>query len=88
MGAERGAQGTRTEQCPSSRCRAARRQVLNWGLRFEPHRSGAASLIVVAERPPWNCNYSRRHGQRDKAPNPCVSGDIREKLLNLVIRVY
>lgn len=58
------------------------------GLHLQPHRSGVASLIVVAEHPRCSCHYSRHHGQRGEAPNLCLSRDIRGKLPRLEVRVY
>lgn len=66
----------------------SRGQVLNWGLHLEPEKSGVASLSVVAKRPQWTHNYSRHHGQRDEAPNPCLCGDIRWKFWRVAVRIY
>lgn len=65
----------------------SRGQVLNGGLRLEPQKSGAASLSVFAKYPQCR-NYSRHCGQRDRAPNPCLCGDIKGKSLYLAIRIY
>lgn len=63
-------------------------QLLNWLLHFEPQRSGGALLIAVTKCPQGTGSYSRPHGQRDKASNLCLSGDIRAKFLHLAIRIY